>query len=236
MAAHLVRGYTISSYRFNTISSYRNVKTVSPRPRKVSDEEIFSATYRAMQRLGPGELTLAEITAEAGVTAGALSQRFGSKRQLLLALAEGAAAGAGNFIRGLQAKHRSPLAALREYAECLAHLAESPGALARSLAYLQIDLTDPDFRRHLAVQARATRLALEALLAAAVAAGELVRSTDVTALTRTIDVTLSGSLMTYATYQEGTAARWLRGNCDSVLAPYLKKKRSGSSSRRGRKS
>ena len=66
---------------------------MSPRPRKVSDEEVFAATYRAMQRLGPGDLTLAEIAAEAGVTAGALAQRFGSKRALLLALADRAAAG-----------------------------------------------------------------------------------------------------------------------------------------------
>jgi AcrR family transcriptional regulator len=198
---------------------------VSPRPRKVSDEEIFAATYRAMNRLGPGELTLAEIAAEAGVTAGALSQRFGSKRQLLLDLAEGAAASAGDFIRELGTAHRSPLAAIREYSECLAHLAASPGALTRSLAYLQIDLSDPDFRKHLEVQARATRDGIETLLAAAVAAGELIRSTDVKLLARTIDVTLSGSLMTYATYQDGTAVKWLRDNCDLVLAPYLKKKR-----------
>jgi AcrR family transcriptional regulator len=191
----------------------------------VSDEEIFAATYRAMTRLGPGELTLAEIATEAGVTAGALSQRFGSKRQLLLDLAEGAAASAGDFIRQLGAAHRSPLAAIREYAECLAHLAASPSALARNLAYLQIDLSDPDFRKHLEVQARATREGMEELLAAAVAAGELVRSTDVHALARTVDVTLSGSLMTYATYQDGTAVKWLRDNCDLVLAPYLKKKK-----------
>ncbi|MDQ3081725.1 MAG: TetR/AcrR family transcriptional regulator [Gemmatimonadota bacterium] len=72
---------------------------MSPRPRKVSDEDVFAATYRAMNRFGPGELTLAQIAAEAGVTAGALSQRFGSKRQLLLSLAEGAARSAGDFIR-----------------------------------------------------------------------------------------------------------------------------------------
>jgi AcrR family transcriptional regulator len=198
---------------------------VSPRPRKVSDDEIFAATYRAMNRLGPGELTLAEIAGEAGVTAGALSQRFGSKRQLLLDLAEGAAATAGDFIRELGAAHRSPLAAVREYAKCLAHLAASPSALARNLAYLQIDLADPDFRKHLEVQARATRDGIEALLVAAVASGELTRGTDAPALARTIDVTLSGSLMTYATYQDGTAVQWLRDNCDLVLAPYVKKKR-----------
>ncbi len=199
---------------------------MSPRPRKVSDDEVFAATFRAMSRLGPGELTLAEIAAEAGVTAGALSQRFGSKRQLLLHLAEGAAASAGEFIRELGAAHRSPLAAIREYAECLAHLAASPAALARNLAYLQIDLSDPDFRRHLAVQARATRDGIEALLAAAVASGELSRGTDVHALARIIDVALSGSLTTYATYHDGTAVKWLRDNCDLVLAPYLKRKRS----------
>jgi AcrR family transcriptional regulator len=57
---------------------------MAARPRKVSDDDVFSATHRVMQRVAPGELTLAEIALEAGVTAGALVQRFGSKRALLL--------------------------------------------------------------------------------------------------------------------------------------------------------
>ncbi|MDQ6829461.1 MAG: TetR family transcriptional regulator [Gemmatimonadota bacterium] len=198
---------------------------MSPRPRKVSDEQVFAAAYRAMNRLGPGELTLAEIAAEAGVTAGALSQRFGSKRQLLLSLAGRAAASAGHFIRALATKHDSPLAALRDYAAYMAHLAESPPALARSLAYLQIDLTDPDFHALLVAQARASRAGLQELVRAAVDAGELAPRTDARMLTRMIDVALSGSLMTYAIYRDGTAARWLRENVDAVLAPYLSAKR-----------
>jgi len=194
---------------------------MSPRPRKVSDEDVFAATYRAMNRFGPGELTLAQIAAEAGVTAGALSQRFGSKRQLLLSLAEGAARSAGDFIRELQAAHRSPLAAIRAYAECMAHLAESPAALARNLAYLQIDLADPDFRGHLAAQARATRQGLQALLDTAVSASELSRNTDTVRLARTIEVTLNGALLTWAFYHDGTSARWMRDNVDAVLAPHL---------------
>lgn len=197
---------------------------MSPRPRKVSDEEVFAATYRAMTRLGPGELTLAEIAAEAGVTAGALSQRFGSKRQLLLDLAQGAAASAGDLIRQLGAGHQSPLAAVRDYAECLAHLAESPAALARNLAYLQIDLADADFRAHLEAQARGTRTGLEELLSAAVTKGELVRTTDVPGLARTLEVALNGSLLTWAFYHEGTPATWLRGNADAVLRPYLSRR------------
>ena len=205
------------------IDHLETVNVMSPRPRKVSDDEIYAAAYRAMTTVGPGELTLARIATEAGVTPAALSQRFGSKRELLLALAAGAATSAGEFIRALAEKHRSPLAAIREYAECMAHLAPSPAVLARNLAYLQIDLADPAFRAHLAVQARATRAGLEDLLERAVAAKELVADTDVRGLARTLEVALNGSLLTWAFYQEGTAARWLRRNADAVLTPYLRK-------------
>src|SRR5687767_109208 len=167
-----------------------------PRPRKASDDQVFAAAHRAMSRLGPGELTLAEIAAEAGVTAGALVQRFGSKRDLLLQLAGRHAEGTGDFITGLAAAHRSPLAALRAYAECMAGLAQSPAALARNFAYLQIDLTDPDFRRHLVVQARATRAGLESLIVRAIDAGELTPGTDARVLARTVEAVLSGSMMT----------------------------------------
>lgn len=198
---------------------------MSPRPRKVSDEEIFAATHRATQRLAPSELTLAEIAAEAGVTAGAVAQRFGSKRALLLALAKGAAESTGDFIAELRAKHKSPLAAVRAYAECMAQLARSPAALARNLAYLQIDLADPEFRDQLSVQARLTRAGLRDVLAAAVAAGELKRGTDVDALARTVEAIVSGSLMTWAFYHEGPAERWIRDDVNAVLAPYLTKPR-----------
>jgi AcrR family transcriptional regulator len=194
---------------------------VSPRPRKVSDEAVFAAAYRAMQRLGPGELTLAEIAVEAGVTAGALAQRFGSKRALLLALAEGAATSAGELVRGLRADHRSPLAAVRAYGECLAGLASSPAALARSLAYLQIDLTDADFRAQLAVQGRATREGLRELLKEAVGAGELAPDTDCAELARNIEVVLNGALFTWAFYQEGTAKQFLQGCVEAALRPFV---------------
>jgi AcrR family transcriptional regulator len=197
---------------------------VSPRPRKASDEEIFAAAHRTIQRVGPGELTLAAIAGEAGVTAGALVQRFGSKRGLLLALAEGAAAGSAEFLREFAAPYASPLAGVRAYAECMAHLAESPAALARNLAYLQIDLADPDFRAHLTAQGRATRAWLEAQLARAVEAGELRPDTDARALARTVETVLGGSLLTWAYYQDEShepAARWLVDDVDAVLAPYV---------------
>lgn len=194
---------------------------MSPRPQKVTDDEVFMAAQRAMSRLGPGELTLAEIAREAGVTAGLLVQRFGSKRELLLALSERFSGGTSEMFAELRKGHRSPLAVLRAYSDCMAHLASSPAALARNFAYLQIDLTDPDFRKHLSMQARATREELQRLIKESVQAGELTGSTNPKQLARTIEAVVSGSMMSWAYYQEGTAAKWMRHDLDAVLKPYL---------------
>jgi AcrR family transcriptional regulator len=194
---------------------------MSPRPRKVTDEELFAAAYTAMTKLGPGELTLGAIAKEAGVTAAVLVQRFGSKRDLLLILAERYSGGAGEMMTAFAQRHRSPLAALRDYAECMADMASSPAALARNFAYLQIDLTDPDFRVHLAKGARDTRDGLRRMIQSAVDAGELVSGVNAARLARTIEAVMGGSLLTWAFYQEGPAARWVRADLDAVLAPYL---------------
>ncbi len=197
---------------------------MSPRPRKVTDQQLFAAAHAVMSRAGPRELTLAAIAKEAGVTAAVLVQRFGSKRSLLLALFEEAANGASEFMAGLAKQHASPLAALLAYADCMAGMAASPAALARNLAYLQIDLTDPDFRGHLVKQARATRAALRRLVQAAVQACELTRNVQPAQLARTIEATLNGSLLTWAFYQQGSAAQWIRADLSAVLAPYSRKR------------
>ena len=194
---------------------------MSPRPRKASDEEVFAAAHRVMQRVGPAEVTLARIAAEAGVTAGALVQRFGSRRGLMLALMAEFSGSAPAFFAQIRAEHPSPLAALRAYAECHAQMAESPQTLAHHLSYLQIDLTDPDFHQHMRVQAAATRRELRGLIADAVDAGELAPGTDVDLLTRAVMAALNGSLFVWATLREGTAAESVRGDLDAVLAPYL---------------
>ncbi len=198
---------------------------MSPRPRKVSDSQLFAAAHAVMSRVGPRELTLAAIAKEAGVTAAVLVQRFGSKRALLLALAEKYSDGSGEFIAALAKRHASPLAALRAYADCMAGMAASPAALARNLAYLQIDMTDPDFRRHLVKQARATRAGLKRLVEAALKAGELTPSVKPANLARTIETVLSGSLITWGFYRERTAARWMRTDLESVLEPWMTKRR-----------
>ena len=194
---------------------------MSPRPRKASDDEIFAAASRAMSRFGPGELTLAAIGGEAGMTAGALVQRFGSRRGLLLSMTARFGESAGDLIEQLRREHGSPLAAIRGYGDCMSELASSPAVFARNLAYLQIDLTDADFRQHLVAHARVTRRGLQQLVEAAIEAGELAHATEAAGLARTIEAIVSGSMMTWAFYRQGSAKRWMRRDLDAVLAPHL---------------
>ena len=121
----------------------------------------------------------------------------------------------------------------------MADLAVPPEALSRNLAYLQIDLTDPEFRAHLLANARATRREIESLLRAAVAAGELKQDVDGRRLARTVETVIGGSLMTWACYREGRAATWMRRDLDAVLQAYVTPSRqsrpSGSSRPRHRR-
>lgn len=194
---------------------------MSPRRRKAEDAEVFAALVRVMDRVGPAELTLRAIAAEAGVTAAALVQRFGSKRALLLAHARYAAVTADIGFGPPAASTPSPLAGIRDAATVYARLAATPRAAVRNLAYLHNDLADPVLRRHLLRMARRARARYEELVAGAVAAGELRADTDVEAVARLIDVTLGGSFLAWAIHRDGSAADWLRTNLETVLQPYL---------------
>ena len=201
---------------------------MSPRRRKAEDADVFAAMVRVMMRVGPAELTLGAIAAEAGVTAGALVQRFGSKRKLLHAHARHAAA-TGDIGVGAprSARVSSPLGDLRAVAGVYAKLAESPRAALRNLAYLHNDLADPVLRRHLLRLKRTARVHYEQRLAAAIAAGELRADIDVRVLARMIEVTLDGSFLAWTIYREGPAAQRLREDLDAALQPYLKRRGRG---------
>ncbi|HLG56422.1 MAG TPA: TetR/AcrR family transcriptional regulator [Vicinamibacterales bacterium] len=194
---------------------------MSPRRRKAEDADVFAAMGRVMRRVGPAELTLGAIAAEAGLTAGALVQRFGSKRELILAHWRQAAASGGDPRPKRAAGTGSPLGALRATAAMFARLAVSPRAALRNLAYMQSDWADPALRRHHLRHTRAARARYEELLADAVARGELRPDTDVKTLARLIEVTLGGSFLAWTLYREGSAATRLSEDLDATLRPYL---------------
>ena len=190
------------------------------RPRRISDEDVFAAVMRAMSRLPPAELTLAAIGAEAGVTAGALVQRFGSKRALLVALARAAAEAEADQAARFLERHRSPLKALEAWADCMSGLAPSPASFQRALGYLQQDLADPELHRLLARQTEANRSAIEEMLVAARDAGELSPTADPARLSRLIEALIVGGLMSWAFRPTGSASARVRALLSDALAPH----------------
>lgn len=190
---------------------------MTPRPRTTSDDDLLMATHRVVSRLGPN-LTLADVASEAGVSPATLVQRFGSKRGLLLAFAAAGSQDLGGEFARIRAAHRSPLAAVYGVAACMAAMADTPETLSNSLAFLQMDLVDPEFHRHALVHSRNTQAAITRLLDEAMDAGELQRC-DTTRLARAVQATIGGSLLQWAIDRDGKVTDRLREDLDSLLRP-----------------
>jgi AcrR family transcriptional regulator len=202
-----------------------------PRPRTVTDEDLIFATTKTMARLGPMKLTLAEVAKDAGVSAATLVQRFGSKRALLLAVSAAAARGTDECFAALRKDGRSPLDAVIDGASMLAEMTNSPEELGNSLAFLQIDVTDPEFRRPMLEMSRKTIDGYAALLEEAVAAGEL-KSCDTRALARAVTAVAGGSIINWAVFRTGSAVDYVRTDVETLLAPYRVTSPGSSRSRR----
>jgi AcrR family transcriptional regulator len=192
---------------------------MSPRPRQATDEDLLMAAFRAIARLGPARLTLADVAEEAGVSAAAIVQRFGSKRALLLAAAADAATGSDYIFPGLRARYRSPVRALLGLADCMAILGTTPEAIANTLAFLRLDLTEPDFHRHALAGSRGMHDGIRELVEDAVKAGELVPC-DAERLASALQATLNGSQLNWAVHRRGRMVAWIRRDLKTVLSPY----------------
>lgn len=196
---------------------------MSPRRKTVSDGDVLIATLRAMAKFGPVKLTLAHVAHEAGISPSTIVQRFGSKRKLLLAVAMSGADFIDECFVALRAQHRSPIAAIISGATQMAEQTTNAEELAHHLAFLQIDVTDPDFRRPLLETSAKTHAGYRALLDEAVAIGEL-RPCDTDQLARAISAISGGSLLNWGIFQQGSAARWVQKDLETLLEPYLEKK------------
>ena len=194
---------------------------MSPRPRSTTDEALLLAAHRVVNRVGPA-LTLADVAREAGVSPATLVQRFGSKRGLLLAFVSSASGATGRQFAAIRSAHPDPMAAIEEVVRCYAQMAPTPEAVSKALAFLQIDLSDPEFHHHALVQARDTLTELTRLVADAVAQGRLLPC-DPAAVARALNAVIGGSMLSWAVLREGTALDWMQRDVRTVLAPLLVK-------------
>ena len=180
---------------------------------------MLKAAFRTIARVGPSRLTLADVAREAGVSAPAVIQRFGSKRALLLAAAADAASGSDYIFPALREQHRSPLAALLALSECMALMGATPQEVSNSLAFVQLDLDDGEFHRHAAVGSKRMHEGIAALVKAAIAAGEL-RRCNANRLAWALLATVNGSLVNWTVHREGALAAWIRRDLRTVLEGY----------------
>jgi AcrR family transcriptional regulator len=192
---------------------------MAPRPRETSDAELLAALARVMQRRSPVDLTLADVAKEAGVVPATLIQRFGTKRELLLANCKAWTADvSGQFARA-RVKHCSPIKTLIEFMVESSGFAATPESMANFLAYLQIDLSDPEFHAVLLTQFATTRNEIKKLLDDAVAAREL-KPCNTAELARLVQQVNGGAMLDWAVYRKGPLAAWIRRSLEALLGRY----------------
>lgn len=190
-----------------------------PRPRKQSDDQLIAAAARAIAARGPSELTLAHVAEEAGVSAATLVQRFGSKRQLMLAVAGSGPSSVADTFAAARARRRSPLAALEDALGAMVGGLSDPEEVGNHLAFLALDLADPDFRECTAHHVEAMRAEIDALLREAIGRGELeLRARR--PVVESLQAGYHGLLLMWAIERRGDPVARIREHARLVLRPY----------------
>jgi len=179
-------------------------------------EQILAGAARAIARIGPARLTLADVGHEVGLAPATLVQRFGSKRGLMLALVRHSTLSAADGFADAATDAGDPL---RTLVDAMAAKTEAltREALANHMAFLQLDLADPEFRQLAGEHAQAVRGQIRGLLDAAVAAGQMPRQ-DTERLARSVQVAYNGALLTWALEPYGPVEERVRQEIEIVLA------------------
>jgi AcrR family transcriptional regulator len=192
---------------------------MSPRPRTIEDGVILQAAATVISRLGPSTFTLADVAKAVRLSPATLVQRFGSKRGLMLALAQVGMEGVDACFAAVRSRHPQPLDALMAAATEMTRHVDTPEEMANHLAFLQIDLSDPEFYRLMLENSTRILAGYRTLLEQAIAAGEL-RKCDTRRLARAVGAMAGGSLIAWAVLREGTAEAFVRKDLETLLAPY----------------
>jgi AcrR family transcriptional regulator len=193
--------------------------TLVARPRKITDKQMLSAAGAAITRLGP-RFVLADVAERAGVSAGSVVHRFGSKQGLLVAMIDAAIEATRSPAAAEEAD--DPVAAIRsEAVERYAPL-DDPEAAANNLAQLGADLADETLRARLAELHAAVEARLESLLARAVDAGELPGAPPAPVAARVLAALADGTALRWSSAPTGSLRARLLADIDTVLAGWAR--------------
>lgn len=186
------------------------------RPRRFENEDVFRATARALNQVGYGRLTLDIVAHEVGVSAPALSKRFGSKGTLMREYIEWMAENTDARFRRVRQEHDSPLAALlARYLIPMEERLEEFGPLTGSA---EIKL-DPELGPILEACWRIWDREVAALLSEAQNAGELI-ACNTRDLSRAIGAALGGETARWSP-QAGPLLDRYRTAFATIIGPYM---------------
>jgi AcrR family transcriptional regulator len=187
------------------------------RPRTITDERILAAAGAVISRLGPA-FTLADVAGEAGVAAGTLVHRFGSRHGLLVAMTGAAIGSIRQEMRTAAAGVDDPVAAIvRALTEPHAAL-DDPGTAANNLAQLAADLADDELRGLVAELWAGMEAELRPLLRRAAAAGCLPGAPPVALAARILTALADGTAIHWSARPAGGLCQRLRAELEAVLA------------------
>jgi AcrR family transcriptional regulator len=204
---------------------------MSPRPRTVDDNTILEAAARVMSRIGPERVTLADVGAEAGLSAATLVQRFGSKRDLMLSILRHSCQAVDTRFTAAMDSNESPLESLFLAAMDRVGPRDGPGSVANRLAFFMASLDDPEFHA-LALENSDNAIAgYMQMIDRAVAAGELSDAIiiDREGLARTIHAMTYGSLVAWSIRRQGSLRGRVRRDLDMLIRPFRRGPRKASS-------
>lgn len=190
------------------------------RPRAVSDEQVLDATLAVLGELGVKGLTLAAVARLCGIRAPSISERFGSKRQLLLrAVSRGAEAGLAQLAAATEGPDTACSALVAVLDGLAAGVGDHRGAAAM-LSLLQLDVEDEELGAVAARYMAEARTLLRRLLERAQADGELLPG-DAGIRALALQSAFHGSLLVWA-LDRGTdsAAARARGIVEHLLTEW----------------
>ena len=190
------------------------------RPRGISDEDLLAAAQELLYEVGPAAFTLEKAAARAGVSAATLIKRFGSKRQLLLALNRRWVASIGPGIAAATEREQTALGRLRAAALWGYEDLDSAAHATTQLTALALDFQDEHMRALLVegwrtIEDHLTRLAQEAIEAGALS-GRLCAAQ----VARILRAAGDGTSVGWSVAPRGSLMERLEADIDAILTSW----------------
>ncbi len=189
-----------------------------------NDEDILASIGQYLIREGIATFTFEKLSKEVGLSQATLVQRFGSKRSLLLQLAQqNSQAIIALFRTTTQQYADEPIKAIVQGFGGFVAGVKDKGNMAANLAFLQLAIQDPEIHSAIADSIHQLENMTIILLQSALDNKALQPGTDTVALARLVFTIYNGTIINWAMLNDTTDIQTeLTHNLQMIFKPYLK--------------